>query len=62
MTPLRCIKCNRRLKRATASGMGRVCELAAFGSKPKRERVKSLYIAKAGADERQLQLELACES
>lgn len=58
MNPLRCIKCNRRLKRATESGMGRVCELAAFGSKPKREKVKKLYVARATSDDGQLVLEL----
>lgn len=35
----RCVKCNRRLKAATPSGMGPVCERAAYGSKQRRRAV-----------------------
>lgn len=38
MTCTRCTKCNRPLKRATASGMGDKCERAAYGSRRKRQR------------------------
>lgn len=33
----RCTKCGRKLKRPTQSGMGRVCEMATVGTKPKRQ-------------------------
>lgn len=34
----RCTKCGRRMKRATASGMGATCERNVLGTKQKRQR------------------------
>lgn len=34
---IRCIKCNRRMKRETETGMGRVCALAAYGRKERKQ-------------------------
>lgn len=35
---MNCARCNRPLKRPTASGFGPVCERNVLGTKPKRER------------------------
>jgi hypothetical protein len=36
MSPVKCVKCGRTLKREPIRGMGPVCARAAFGTKPKR--------------------------
>lgn len=40
---LRCIRCHRKMLHATESRMGKKCELAAAGAKPKAKRLPRLF-------------------
>ncbi len=51
---MRCLRCNRLLKRESASGYGTTCERYVLGTKPRRIKRED----KRSADERQTELPL----
>lgn len=41
-----CTRCGRKLKHATPSGMGRVCEIAVLGPRPKAVAARRVEVSK----------------